>query len=509
VLHQTWQLVYDFISSLLAAPKVHHPLIIERAVVIALRLVQNASVLTANATDDGPEQRTIRDQLFLALDTIRSLPAGLRSVVSLQLLGGLAPIVGVSPSFARSSTEWGLLLVLVGEHSKGPSASAVAVRLGMRAVADGIAVGVTGENILGFLALLRDYANEAELNAAAGGAVGPNGSPNAKSRAREPPARQTLTEKKELAEADEARQQRAVEAVAALESLRHKIPDVIASAQVPYADAWRQIWITLLGAILNQCLSSYRPLRQAAITHSQRAFLCSEVLPTAPVDVRPIFDQVLFPVLDELTKPQLAQRDPGPNGIQEVRIRICALACKLFLHLLSALASPTTPEADLQEVWLTLLDFFDRFMKSGKKDQLTEAIPENLKNVLLVMSASGVLVSPPAPGQPDERTQKQAILWAVTFDRLKRFLPTLQEETFPPPPPPPAPAPAPASSPASEPAPPAEPSNTTSVETGTSPTPGQEGTVASTTAAVPDGDSAASGTADSQTQEAAGAGSQA
>ncbi|KAE8224563.1 hypothetical protein CF319_g2549, partial [Tilletia indica] len=183
-----------------------------------------------------------------------------------------------------------------------------------------------------------------------------------------------------------------------------------------------------------------RALRQAAITHSQRACLCSEVLPTAPVDVRPIFDQVLFPILEEFTKPVVIQRDPGVGGMQEARLRVCALACKLFLHLLSPLSSSS--DTDLQEVWLTLLDFFDRFMTGGKKDQLTEAIPENLKNVLLVMSASNILIPPAPAGQPDERTKAQAILWALTFERLKRFLPGLEEEIFPPPPPPPAAAPA-------------------------------------------------------------------
>ncbi|KAK0537421.1 GDP/GTP exchange factor for ARF [Tilletia horrida] len=449
VLPHTWHLVYDFIATMLSAPKVHHPLMVERAVVLALRLVQKASVLASESADDTSELRGLRDQLFLALDTVRSLPAELRSIVSLQLLGGLVPIVSTTPSFARSSTEWGLLLALIGEHSKRANASAIAVRLGMQAVSEGISVGVTAENILGFLGLLRDYASEAELNAANGGGAAATSSPGSRNRSREPPARQTLTEKKELAEADEARRERAVEAVAALESLRHKIPSVVSSTSVPYADAWKQTWVTLLGALLTQCLSSHRPLRQAAITHSQRAFLCSEILPAAPVDIRPIFDQVLFPVLDELTKPVVIQRDPGPGGMQEVRLRLCALACKLFLHLLSPLAESTSSDADLQEVWLTLLDFFDRFVNVGKKDQLAEAIPENLKNVLLVMSASGVLLPPPPAGQPDQRTQRQAVLWAVTFDRLKRFLPGLQEEVFPPLPPPPPPAAASAPAPES------------------------------------------------------------
>ncbi|CAD6980440.1 unnamed protein product [Tilletia controversa] len=392
VLPETWQMVYQLVSSMLSSPKAHHPLMIERAVVITLRLVHKASILVSEAAGDGLEQHAVRDQLFLALDTIRSLPAELRSVVSLQLLGGLVPVVSASPAFARSSTEWGLLLALIGEHSKGPGASTVAVRLGFLAVSQGIDASLTAENILGFLALLREYAGEADLNAAgnsAGGGSGGgsvNGSPGGKGS-------------------------------------RHPDCHILVAGGLRRCD---------------------RAVRQAAITHSQRACLCSEVVPTGPVDVRPIFDQVLFPVLEDLTQPQIIQRDPR---MQETRLRMCALACKLFLHLLTPLAgSSGSSEADLQEVWLTLLDFFDRFMKGSKKDQLTEAIPENLKNMLLVMSASGILIPPAAPGQPDERTKAQAILWAVTFDRFKRFLPGLEEEVFPlPPPATAAPAPAPAS----------------------------------------------------------------
>lgn len=54
------------------------------------------------------------------------------------------------------------------------------------------------------------------------------------------------------------------------------------------------------------------------------------------------------------------------------------------------------------------------------------------------MNASGLLISPPAKGSPDERSERQIQLWKVSFDRIHRFLPGLEEELFP------TPAPAPA-----------------------------------------------------------------
>lgn len=52
----------------------------------------------------------------------------------------------------------------------------------------------------------------------------------------------------------------------------------------------------------------------------------------------------------------------------------------------------------------------------------SEAIPESLKNMLLVMDTAGIF-------QPDT-TDSQ--LWKLTWDRIDTFLPHLREELFKP-----------------------------------------------------------------------------
>lgn len=57
-----------------------------------------------------------------------------------------------------------------------------------------------------------------------------------------------------------------------------------------------------------------------------------------------------------------------------------------------------------------------------------EAVPESLKNVLLVMNAAGILVPPlPAPEEGDstqeQRDEVQTTLWTATHERMERFLP--------------------------------------------------------------------------------------
>jgi len=58
-----------------------------------------------------------------------------------------------------------------------------------------------------------------------------------------------------------------------------------------------------------------------------------------------------------------------------------------------------------------------------------EAVPESLKNVLLVMNAVGILV-PPGPNQDD----LQKTLWSNTHERMERFLPGFLVDIIPIPP---------------------------------------------------------------------------
>ena len=76
------------------------------------------------------------------------------------------------------------------------------------------------------------------------------------------------------------------------------------------------------------------------------------------------------------------------------------------------------------DLWLRILDIMDRLMNSGQGDNLEEAVPESLKNILLVM-ADGGFIKPPVNGQP--RTE----LWDETCKRVDRFLPNLIGEIFP------------------------------------------------------------------------------
>jgi len=137
-----------------------------------------------------------------------------------------------------------------------------------------------------------------------------------------------------------------------------------------------------------------------------------------------IFNRVVFPLLDELLKPAVFSRDP--QGMSETRLRASALLCKAFMHFE---VGDTRPRVDIRLLWIQVLDLLDRLMNTDKKDQLYEAVPESLKNVILVMNAAEILVPPSAD---DHRDERQRTLWSATQERMDRFLPGFLAEIISP-----------------------------------------------------------------------------
>jgi len=91
-------------------------------------------------------------------------------------------------------------------------------------------------------------------------------------------------------------------------------------------------------------------------------------------------------------------------------------------------------------LWSRILQMMDRLLKASSStgyEGLDEAIPESLKNIVLVMASGGYLVPPSGGGGggggsgSGGRTQVQRRLWEVTSKRLEAFLPGLLEQVFP------------------------------------------------------------------------------
>ncbi|KAM9561145.1 Golgi-specific brefeldin A-resistance guanine nucleotide exchange factor 1-like isoform 1-T2 [Salvelinus alpinus] len=179
---------------------------------------------------------------------------------------------------------------------------------------------------------------------------------------------------------------------------------------------WTSCWCPLLQGIAWLCCDARRLVRMQALTYLQRALLVHDLQTLDAVEWESCFNKVLFPLLTKL----LDNISPADVcGMEETRMRACTLLSKVFLQHLSPLLSLSTFAA----LWLTILDFMDKYMHAGSSDLLLEAIPESLKNMLLVMDTAGIFHS------ADSRTG-YSDLWEITWERINCFLPNLREELF-------------------------------------------------------------------------------
>jgi brefeldin A-resistance guanine nucleotide exchange factor 1 len=176
---------------------------------------------------------------------------------------------------------------------------------------------------------------------------------------------------------------------------------------------WTQGWCPLLQGIARLCCDVRREIRMSAITYLQRALLVHDLQTLTGPEWEACFHRVLFPLLAHL----LTNIDPkDPVAMEETRMRAATVLSKVFLHHLTPLLSLPT----FSSLWLIILDFTDKYMHADKSDLLYEAIPESLKNMLLVMDSARVFDGIDGKGP----------LWVATWDRINMFLPGMKEELF-------------------------------------------------------------------------------
>lgn len=382
-----WPLAFDFLSKVLASANSFSSLFNERAVASLLRLA------TIVIKEDG-----LRDSTFLALDNLRSLSPTILDSVAEPLMTSLADLIVENVDRIHSTVEWGLVFALFSATIQQEEAAKVSFDIMRRLASGQLGTGLQAENYTPFLQVLSGYASV----------------PAATVKAAEQPSA-----------SDEPMMQRGRHIVDILRDTQAGIPRLIDASVLSPPRAWEAAWIPLLSVYAQLCLNPSRELRQVAIGSLQRTLLAPEILANSDVDLSIIFERVFFPMLEELLKPQVFRRDPA--GMSETRLRASALLCKIFLQYLTQL---TTRQgmSHLMDLWLKILGYQDRFMHSGRRDQMYEAVPESLKNVLLVMNASGFLLPP-----YEERSEEQVALWDATFERIQPFLPDLKDDLFPPP----------------------------------------------------------------------------
>ena len=103
------------------------------------------------------------------------------------------------------------------------------------------------------------------------------------------------------------------------------------------------------------------------MTYLQRALLVHDLQTLKAWEWESCFNQVLFPLMGKLLESSTLG---DPMGMEETRMRVATLLSKVFLqHLTPLLSLPT-----FTALWLTILDFMDKFMRSDKSDLLVSLV---------------------------------------------------------------------------------------------------------------------------------------
>ncbi|KAH7116070.1 hypothetical protein B0J11DRAFT_116620 [Dendryphion nanum] len=264
--------------------------------------------------------------------------------------------------------------------------------------------GVTADNYEAAIALLNEFATAAQV-----GAVLEQRYDQAVKRGKAPKAKKPESNEVVV---------RGSKAMTIVFQMSDRVPNFIEQSHLETTEAWTAYWSPILKTLTHQCLNPCREIRQHAFSSLQRTLLSNQLASSEHKEWIAIFTEVLLPLITQLLKPEVYQSDP--MGMSETRVRAATLLSKVFLHYLVLLAEGEA----LMELWIKIITVMDRLMNSGQGDNLEEAVSENMKNVLLVMSNGGYLVP------PDEKPEGEE-LWNETWKRINRFLPSFYDELFP------------------------------------------------------------------------------
>jgi len=214
----------------------------------------------------------------------------------------------------------------------------------------------------------------------------------------------------------------ALKALEKLYSLHSLIPQLIRSTGMRSERAWFEFWLPILSGLGQQCYHSCKEVRQSALVYLQRALLSNDLESNSNANFwSDCFDNVLFPLLEELLKKEVYNLDP--SGMDETMARASALMCKIFLHYFSKINAK-----ELERIWSDILQYLCRYLVAAKSEYLKEGVIESIKNILLVMYAQGVFYK--SPKEATNPNPEYNELWNLTWKILSCVLPKLKNELF-------------------------------------------------------------------------------
>ncbi|KAI0132007.1 Sec7 domain-containing protein [Xylariales sp. AK1849] len=381
--------VTEALQNILRDSSRHHSILVARAAFYQF------SILKASYEHDFVRAPVL-------LHTISSFPKDMLAKTSQLVLQGLKLCISqpgpLRSEIMTSPDFWVLLRTLAGNAKS----SAIVFEI-LEGGVSGTPSAIIADNYEAAISLLNDFASAAKVGAVAEQKGEPGG--------RRP---RSARPKKDIP-SENAVVLRGVKAINIIYNMISRIPHLMKQSHLESSEAWSAYWLPIFQALTTQCTNPCREVRHLAFSSLQRSLLSPELTCSDHEEWTAIFGEVLFPLIFKLLKPEVYSSDK--DGMSETRVQAASLLCKVFLQYLVLLSKWD----GMLDLWLKIIDIMDRLMNSGQGDSLEEAVPENLKNVLLFMASSGYLV-------PPSKDPSQEKLWVETWKRIDRFLPDLRSE---------------------------------------------------------------------------------
>ncbi|KAL3629400.1 hypothetical protein CASFOL_026622 [Castilleja foliolosa] len=194
-------------------------------------------------------------------------------------------------------------------------------------------------------------------------------------------------------------------------------------AEVKMSQDILEMWMRLIQGLRKVCVDQREEVRNHGIILLQRCLMGVDGI-HIPTDMwLQCFDLVIFTLLDRLSDMAQQSSPKEYRSIEGSMVLSLKLLSKAFLQSLLDLS-----RTDLFcQVWLKVLGCMERYMslrfRGKRSEKIHELVPEILKNTLLVMKSSGILV-------PSDSVDRDSF-WQLTWLHVKNIAPSLQMEVFP------------------------------------------------------------------------------
>jgi brefeldin A-resistance guanine nucleotide exchange factor 1 len=149
-------------------------------------------------------------------------------------------------------------------------------------------------------------------------------------------------------------------------------------------------------ALLRRAASDDRPdVRDDALAALQRVLLAAEPLAPPAQLLAGLYDSALLPLFAELVDVARRRGREAAAAERSLRQAIPSL-CKPLLQYLPTLRAQL-PAEEWGALWAAVLDRLAAAARVAASEELAEAVPEALKNCILVMATAGALTPDDAP----------------------------------------------------------------------------------------------------------------